>query len=86
MRTGGCRIVVDVAPPGLSEAARQGMSDQPIVPFRLVVPDGVFEAAGLIVANAPVETSRLGLDTTERVHSGGRTIWLNRTHQRLGSD
>jgi len=49
--TGGCRIAVDVAPASVSDAARNAMSDQPIVQFRLTASDGVFEAARLIIAN-----------------------------------
>lgn len=49
--TGECRIVVDVAPSSLADAARYGLSDQHLVQFRLTTADGVFEAARIVVSN-----------------------------------
>jgi len=48
--TGECQIVVDVSPTSAGVAAQHALSDKRLTQFRLTAPDGVFEAARVVVA------------------------------------
>jgi hypothetical protein len=54
--TGKCRISIDVAPPSLLDGAQHLISDNPIIQFRLVANDGIFEAARLVASKTHMST------------------------------